>query len=111
MVHLTAVVFLLQSAVALAGNLTPTTDELTDALSRPRLDWCDALVCTYRLGRQYVARDVKCDLLSAGTVVCAYERTAFDFAWLRPLRRGEAIPPDTRKWEAAKTELKRLGGR
>lgn len=108
---LAGVALLLPSVFALAAEVTPTSDELTDALSRPRLDWCDALVCTYRLGHEYVVRELRCTPRTAETVACNYERTLFDFASVRPLREGEAAPPDTRAWVAAETELRRVGER
>jgi hypothetical protein len=111
MVDVRVIAIIFQSAVASAEGTTPTPDELTGALSRPRLEWCDEIMCTHRLGRQYLAREVKCDLLPlVEEVLCAYERTPFDFASVRPLRKGEANPPDTRRWEAAKTQLKRFAG-
>ena len=108
---LSGVAVLLFSASTLAADVTPTSDELTDALSRPRLDWCDALVCTYRIGHEYVVRGVRCTRPTVETAVCNYERTLFDFERARPLREGEAVPPDTRKWSAAETELRRTGER
>ena len=108
---LAGVALLLPSVFTLAADATPTPDELTDALSRARLHWCDALVCTYRLGHEYVVREVRCTRRTIETAVCNYERTLFDFAWVRPLREGEAVPPDTRRWVAAETELRRVGER
>ena len=109
MINVAAVAFLLPSAVTLGPDVMPTANELTNALSRPRLDWCDALVCTYRLGREYVVREVRCTQRTVDTAVCAYERTPFDFEWVRPLREAEAAPADTRSWVAAETELRRFG--
>jgi hypothetical protein len=108
---LAGVALILPSVFTLAADVTPTSDELADALSRPRLDWCDALVCTYRLGREYVVREVRCTQRTVETAVCNYERTLFDFEWAIPLREGEAVPPDTRRWVAAETELRRIGER
>jgi hypothetical protein len=86
----------------------PTIEEVRRALNKPRLNYCDEIICAYRPPRDFSIRSLHCKPLNEEEVLCAYERTAFDPTPVKILRIGEPVPPDTRSWSTAETKLRKL---
>jgi hypothetical protein len=88
---------------------SPTPRELGETLRKMRLLTCDSLTCYYRPRRDYEVRSVTCAVRTPQTVLCTYERTP---AWppgeVTTVREGQPPRPDTRRWSAAETELRRF---
>ena len=97
--------------IALLGQSpapAPDVRALEAAISRPRLDHCDELVCHYRPLRTFAVRAVACEPApAAGDVVCVYERA--EASPVLPVTPGEAPAPDRRVWNAARTEFRSVG--
>lgn len=97
--------------IALLGQslaVAPDVRAIEVAISRPRLDHCDELACSYRPARNYDVRAVICEPAPvAGDVVCTYERA--EAPAVQPIAPGEAAAPDRRVWNAARTEFRSVG--
>jgi hypothetical protein len=101
-------IMLFWPAVALSEPVgSPTSTELSAALSKPQLDYCDDVACFYRPGRFYEVRAVHCENREAQSTVCTYERVPS--GPVIEILTETAASTDTRKWSEATTTLRWFG--